>query len=379
MYIYLFFIIIGFLVLISTLVMTFSFRANKILNFYLIFITLILCFYLIVHGLNKFVLIGLHLEIWNFNYFQIIIFLIPFVYLFFEKLILNLKYPDKKDTPYFIIPAPVGFYMGSVYFQHLFINKVVIFVLSSIFILFFYWKIHRLLKPFLWNKYYEVDTLDPIVKNWANFIFTMMVIVLVHFFIFLITSFFDTGRIFQLIQEAGLLVVFLIGYFKVILSPSLLYGNVKLQQITNVTPVFFVNKVWELDSNPRIINLRDLKVYNRILDKIPTYVQGIERIALVNYSFRKLDYSINDLSLELGLPKYYLEFIFKYYCKVSFNDYKKTVRIFDAVTLINQGYLSSNTLETLSRHVGFASYNPFLINFKEVVGVPPFDYYKKKM
>ena len=143
-------------------------------------------------------------------------------------------------------------------------------------------------------------------------------------------------------------------------------------------PFFFVNKVWTIDLNKRIISARDMKIYNRVQDKISTYVSSIERVALVNYSFRRLDYSINDLSLEIGLPKYYVEFIFKYYCKVSFNDYKKLVRIFDAVTLINQGFLSSNTLETLSRHVGFASYNPFLINFKEIVGIPPFDYYKKK-
>lgn len=206
----------------------------------------------------------------------------------------------------------------------------------------------------------------------------MMVLVKIHFFIFFLSSFFQIGRTFNLTLEFGLLVVFLIGYFKVVFTPSLLYGTSKLEKIANVSPVFFVNKVWTIDLNKRIISARDMKIYNRVQDKISTYVSSIERVALVNYSFRRLDYSINDLSLEIGLPKYYVEFIFKYYCKVSFNDYKKLVRIFDAVTLINQGFLSSNTLETLSRHVGFASYNPFLINFKEIVGIPPFDYYKKK-
>lgn len=84
------------------------------------------------------------------------------------------------------------------------------------------------------------------------------------------------------------------------------------------------------------------------------------------------------MSLESGLPKYYLEFIFKYYCKVTFSDYKKIVRIYDAVKLINEGYLASNTLDSLSKKVGFASYNPFLINFKEILGISPFDYYKSR-
>lgn len=379
MYIYFFFIIIGFLVLTTTLVMSIWFTTNRILNFYLIFTSLVLCFYLITHGFNNCKLIGDWGEIWSLNYYQIVIILTPSVYLFFEKLIVNYKYPKKNDFIYFIIPLLFSYYLGSKNFQFFLIEKIVIFVFCTFYNLFFCWKAYRLLKPYIWNDYYNCDVLSPIVKNWASFIFKLMVLVKIHFFIFCISSFFNRGNIFNLILESGLLIVFLIGYFKVVFSPLLLYGSPKLEQITNVSPNSFVNKVWILDFNKSINSSRDVRIYNKIQDKILTYIVEIENIALVNYSFRKLDYSINDLSVEIGLPKYYLEFIFKYYCKVSFNDYKKVVRVFDAVKLINEGYLSSNTLDTLSRHVGFASYNPFLINFKEIVGIPPFDYYKKKI
>jgi AraC-like DNA-binding protein len=224
------------------------------------------------------------------------------------------------------------------------------------------------------------DVLTPIVKNWADFIFKLMVLVLIHFYIFLGVNFFYTLNPIDLVLESSFLFVFLIGYFKVIFSPVLLYGSPKIENISNTTTVskLYITKVWIVDLNGEINNPRDVLINKRVHEKVFTYIEQIEKVGLVNYSFRKQDYSINELSTELGLPKYYLEFIFKYYCKVSFNEYKKIVRIYDAVNLINDGYLSTNTLDTLSRHVGFASYNPFLINFKEILGVSPFDYYKSQ-
>jgi AraC-like DNA-binding protein len=231
----------------------------------------------------------------------------------------------------------------------------------------------------VWKNDYH-DVLTPIVKNWADFIFKMMIIVLIHFYGFFISHFFYFSNLLNLVIESSFLVVFLIGYFKVIFSPVLFYGSSKIENMSNTSSVskLYIKKIWLSELNKRIRSPRDLQIYNRIENKVFVYIEQIEEIALVNYSFRKLDYSINELSMELGLPKYYLEFIFKYYCKVSFNDYKKIVRIYDAVRLIDDGYLSSNTLDTLSRHVGFASYNPFLINFKEILGLSPFDYYKKR-
>lgn len=378
MYIFLFFMIVGFLVITSTIVMTIWFKTNRILNFYIITTSLVLCFYLITYGFNNCELIG-GWKLWSLNYYQVVLILTPAVYLFFEKLIINSKYPDKKDFVYFIVPLLFCYYLGTRKFQDSLFEMGIIFSSFVIYTVFFCQKTYRLIKPYLWNEYYDIDVLSPIVKNWANFIFRMTVLVKVHFFVFFLSKFFQIGIIYNLILESSLLVVFLIGYFKVAFSPSLFYGTPKLEKITNVfTSDSFVNKVWTFEPNKRINSYREIKVLGRIQDKIPIYIQQIENIAIVNHCFRKRDYSVTQLSLEMGVPKYYLEFLFKYYCKVSFNDYKKIIRISDAVNLINEGYLASNTLDSLSRHVGFASYNPFLINFKEIVGISPFDYYKRK-
>jgi hypothetical protein len=131
MYIFLFFIIVGFLVLTSTLVMTIWFKTNRILNFYIIFTSLVLCFYLIAHGFNNYKLIGIDSKIWNFNYYQIVIFLTPSVYLFFEKLIINSKYPEKKDLRYFIIPIFVSYYLGTEKFLQLFVRVLYFFLFGN--------------------------------------------------------------------------------------------------------------------------------------------------------------------------------------------------------------------------------------------------------
>lgn len=137
MYIFLSFIIVGFLVLTSTFVMAIWFKTNRVLNFYLILTSLVLCYYLIVHGFNNYKLIVLHDEIWCFNYYQIVILLTPSVYLFFEKLITNSKYPEKKDILYFIIPLSVSYYLGYQDFQDILIEKVLVFILCTFFTLFF--------------------------------------------------------------------------------------------------------------------------------------------------------------------------------------------------------------------------------------------------
>ena len=60
----------------------------------------------------------------------------------------------------------------------------------------------------------------------------------------------------------------------------------------------------------------------------------------------------------------------------AFSEYKKTIRIQDAIKLIDEDYLKENTLESLSKKIGFTSYNPFFTSFKEITGTSPIEYYK---
>jgi hypothetical protein len=47
------------------------------------------------------------------------------------------------------------------------------------------------------------------------------------------------------------------------------------------------------------------------------------------------------------------------------------VRIQDSLALIEEGYLKTNTFDSLSKNVGFSTYNTFFIAFKEVTNKAP--------
>jgi AraC-like DNA-binding protein len=53
-------------------------------------------------------------------------------------------------------------------------------------------------------------------------------------------------------------------------------------------------------------------------------------------------------------------------------------RIKDCINLIEEGYLITNTLESLAFKTGFASYNPFYSAFKKATLLSPQDYLKNK-
>jgi AraC-like DNA-binding protein len=83
---------------------------------------------------------------------------------------------------------------------------------------------------------------------------------------------------------------------------------------------------------------------------------------------------MKDLAQVLNIPISHLKFVFKYHSKLSFSDFKKISRIQNSLELINNNYLATNTLESLSKEVGFSSYNPFFTCFKDVVRKSPHQY-----
>lgn len=50
------------------------------------------------------------------------------------------------------------------------------------------------------------------------------------------------------------------------------------------------------------------------------------------------------------------------------------MQIHDVIKVINKGYLKNNTLDSLSKKIGFTSYNPFFTSFKEITGFAPVEY-----
>lgn len=128
-----------------------------------------------------------------------------------------------------------------------------------------------------------------------------------------------------------------------------------------------------------IVNKSDIEVNNRISKNIQYYIGKINNVDFENHILLKPDSKINDLSVNLQIPKSHLVFLFKYYCKISFVDYKNMIRINKAKKMIENKFLETNTLNSLAVNVGFKSYDPFYRSFKEITNLGPAEYniYKK--
>ena len=98
----------------------------------------------------------------------------------------------------------------------------------------------------------------------------------------------------------------------------------------------------------------------------------------LNKNYKNPDFSLIDLSNFLSVPKSHLAFLFKHHCTLSFTNYKKAVRINEAIKLIEEGYLKSNTIESLAKDIGFSSYSPFYTSFKMNTGLTPQEYFLNK-
>ena len=80
---------------------------------------------------------------------------------------------------------------------------------------------------------------------------------------------------------------------------------------------------------------------------------------------------MNDLGKALKIPNSHISYLFKYHNKVNFVAYRNYCKIQDAQTLIKEKYLRTNTIESLSKKIGYISYNTFFVAYKKQCGISP--------
>lgn len=172
--------------------------------------------------------------------------------------------------------------------------------------------------------------------------------------------------------------IWLLVLFKILVSPEILYGyNVLHKKIDEKREKdLFLNSVWNIKPKIEINNAQHLQLKDKVESNILTYIEEIEKISMTDKIFRDPEITMADVANKLNTPKSHISYLFKYHCTISFSDYKKAIRIQDAIKLINDDYLKESTLDYLSKKVGFPSYNTFFTSFKEISGSSPFEYCK---
>jgi AraC-like DNA-binding protein len=242
----------------------------------------------------------------------------------------------------------------------------------------------QFLKKNIWHRkaeLFNVDQQNHLLIKWTTFLFLFNCLIslrlLTSLFIGVINHNFSYGQNYQWIS--AILLNFI--YIKILCSPKILYGynalykKIKKHRDSN----FILRDFWILNPTEPITNSQDIILKEKIENYITTYLQNMETLVLRYEILRNPLIGITDIANKLEIPKSHLTFVFKYHSKISFTEFKKTIRIYDAVHLIEENYLKSNTLESLATKVGFSSYNPFFITFKEITGTTPQLYNKEHM
>jgi len=369
--------LMGFLTILIILV---RYQTNRITNIYLVIIFSIVS--------TRMLLIGaFNLENNDFitslldKYNNLLIVVIPCSYLYFLNLVKDRKMMDLDNVKHFIIPLlfnGIDFVLDKKYID-IMRSDFYYYTFFTLYTITYLTLNFNLLNKNIWNRKGDIGIVvkqNQLIKKWSIFLFTMFVINAIRIIIVLYWEINNDSYSFgaSFLWISGLF--WLVLYFKIIISPEILYGFTYLNTAISEkkkgdkTTISF----WNTNSNIVIANIQDKQLKAKIKDSISNYMELVDQFSFHNNYYRSIGFSITDLSNKLNIPKSHLHYIFKYHSKISFSEYKKIVRIHDSLALISEGYLATNTFDSLAKEVGFKSYNTFFVSFKDFTGVTPHEY-----
>ena len=357
-------------------------KYNKLLNSFLLFIIFISSTLKLIAGIG---------EIYNDIYFKTlylkiniyISLFVPFFYLYFKYLIKNHKYLIFKDLIHIL------FLLSAIIERELLLfDRIVGFKLHYFFSQFFavysaayILMIFLLLKKNVWHKKATLNftiTQNNLIKKWTILLFIVIIAFNLRFFFLYYREYLflePSGIDYSLKYLWVTALVWIVLFILILSNPAILYGYSYLQtELSKNNSDSISNNYWNIHSKIKINNNQDQLLKEKISSKIEQYLFELNALLHKNSFFTNPQFSIKDLDQVLNIPISHLKYIFKYHSKLSFSDYKKISRIQNSLNLINNNYLAKNTLESLSKEVGFSSYNPFFTCFKDVVGKSPHQY-----
>lgn len=374
-----FYIIVGLLGVITFLILNINYKTNRNVNIYFLFFLILFSLKFILEGAFYF----FESLRFGFPYKPFFVVAIPSIYLYFKNLISTTKKHNAKDLLHFVLPIIlVCFSLANFHIQIL--SRISIYYVFTVFFLFYLISGIFLLKDIIWNtkkKYSIVFYQNDKIKKWIQFLFIIYILIALRLLLItfsdLIHVNFSFGENYSWISGC----LFIIILIKIWTSPDILFGynalytKVKDENFSKLT----LSDVWILTPQSKLKNIQDNELKEKVYASLNKQINRIEKIALKEKWFRNKESSKAELAEKLNIPKSHIHFIFKYHTKISYADFIKTVRTFDAIELIESGYLLNHKLDALAMKVGYSSYNPFFSSFKDVTGKCPLDYSKEKI
>jgi AraC-like DNA-binding protein len=371
--------ITGLLGFLTFTVMITQYKTNRKVNFYFLVLLLFTSIRFFFNGVE--VLVSFSIDktvVLILRSFGCAVF--PCIYLYFRNLIIDKKDFGLGDLRFFSIPVLFGFANLLSHEYTAFLHVYFYFLFSGI-SLFYLLLVYFELKNKVWFNNSQMSIVDDqkkLIRNWTIFFFAVCVLSILRLLFTLFLDIWVAGYSDGTTYLWMTAIISCVLFFKVLFTPDVLHSYpVRAYNLKNKECYDFVfNDFWILSNEVVIHNREDLKLKERVELNLLNYIHEVEWMALKRLCFREPSVSLGDFAIKLGIPKTHLIYLFKYHAIVSFVEFKKAVQIYDSIGLIEEGYLQSKTLKSLSKKTGFSSYDPFLISFKEVTGVVPQEYEK---
>jgi AraC-like DNA-binding protein len=352
-------LLVGFLCLFVVVLMLFHLKLNRKTNIYLLII-------LFVAGLQRFVNAMEVLEFTTITYsplkirLSIAFYIVPVYYLFFRRLILvNTKLKD--ELLHFILPTLLV--LTDVFFVNYHLSYYLYLVFSTSYFGFILLLVNRFMK--LKKRSVFEDGSYKTIKTWAILmsIITFSLVVFSNYFLFNdAKSEVNLNNFYRL--TSVLWFGALIYMFK---NPIIIFGrNNLLKSIQKTEPQEFL--IWSFKPL-KVIDEKDRILSKNISSKIDNIIFNIQNLQKLESITSTITLTSDTLSKELKIPRSHVEFLFKYYCYYSINDFSNLLKVNYAVSLIKEGYLEKYTVASLGEKCLFNSRFTFSKNFKKFIGV----------
>ncbi|MEL1241376.1 helix-turn-helix domain-containing protein [Flavobacterium flavipallidum] len=373
------FIISGIIGFIISAILFINKKSNHVMNIYMILLIALNSFRFFTYGIINLISNKDVLTLYA-KYSNLSTLIIPLAYLYFEKLGYKKSF-EKKDLFHFVFPT-VYFLITFEIYEFIIPNytvKLCLYIVFMIYLTTYCYISYKVLQKTIWNKKRENKLSKNQYKkvyNWTLFLFIALVLASIRLILSLFIEFTQNEQSKGFSYQWITAVIWIVILIKILVSPEILYGykilNEKVLEDRNSKLTF--ETIWKLYPVSEIKNAQHLVLKDKINQNLQNYFEIIEKNSLDSNLFRDATLTLNDFATKINIPKSHLSYVFKYHSTISFSEYKKTIRILDAVKLIDSGYLKNNTMDSLSKKIGFTSYNPFFTSFKEITGQAPVEY-----
>lgn len=355
-------------------------KANFNSNIYLIIIFgIIIMRFLVIGFFSLFDVNKLNEILDRYNNFLIAV--IPLTFLYFKNLVLSKGKFVVDGLIHFVVPFLfiVTDFLDDKGFVEIRYKNIIFLCFFLIYIIFYLILDFMILQKRIWSKKSAIRFINDqnqLISKWTHYLFILLLLMairlMVSIFLEVTSNHYDYGKSNLWIAALIWLSVFL----RLLIFPEILSGYLYFSVKKNgVTSAYASKVIWKKDIEDEIINIQDLKLQNKIQDLIPGYMILLDNLKHNSTLFKDPKISLGDLAYKINIPKSHLTFLFKYYAHISFSEFKKLIRVEQALQLIESGYLKQTTFNSLAKDVGFISYNTFFTSFKEIVGITPQEFY----